>query len=156
MAKNNKKQNNKKKSPVKPVIIACIALLAVAGIVITIVAINVNKGGSAVDLKYSMWISASAKNASGDEVDINEVYNTKYDNYQGRLSFNDKDGFELWLSPGSPDDGTHKGTYTIEGNKIKAVFDSGEKQDFTLIGQGNDISSIELNYNGYSVTFTKG
>ena len=100
-----KKKNKKKKTTaiVSSVIAACIFIIA------AIVAVNVLSPSVTAELTSSAWIPEGAKNASGDEVEMSEVYNTNYSAYQGSMSFSDDGTFTLWLSPGSPDDGTHSG-----------------------------------------------
>ena len=39
------------------------------------------------ELTSSAWVPEGAKNASGDEVEMSEVYNTNYSAYQGSVSF---------------------------------------------------------------------
>lgn len=100
-----KKKNKKKKTTaiVSSVIAACVFIIA------AIVAVNVLSPSVTAELTSSAWVPEGAKNASGDEVEMSEVYNTNYSAYQGSMSFSDDGTFTLWLSPGSPDDGTHSG-----------------------------------------------
>lgn len=100
-----KKKNKKKKTTaiISSVIAACIFIIA------AIVAVNVLSPSVTAELTSSAWVPEGAKNASGDEVEMSEVYNTNYSAYQGSMSFSDDGTFTLWLSPGSPDDGTHSG-----------------------------------------------
>ena len=99
---------------------------------------------------------ASAHNASGDEVEVGEIYNTNYTTYQGSLSFEDDGTFEFWLSPGAPDDGTHGGKYTIKDNSvIDVTFDNGESQNFKIEDKNGHIASITAEYEGYKVQFVK-
>lgn len=96
-----KKKNKKKKTTaiVSSVIAACAFIIA------AIVAVNVLSPSVPPSLTSSAWVPEGAKNASGDEVEMSEVYNTNYSAYQGSMSFSDDGTFTLWLSPGSPDDG---------------------------------------------------
>ena len=78
-----KKKNKKKKTTaiVSSVIAACIFIIA------AIVAVNVLSPSVTAELTSSAWIPEGAKNASGDEVEMSEVYNTNYSAYQGSMSF---------------------------------------------------------------------
>lgn len=107
-----------------------------------------------VNLSDTLWIPASANNASGDEVDIREVYNSHYSNYQGSLSFSSNGTFELWLSAGDPTDGTHTGTYELAGDKINVLFDDDTQSQFEVKKSG-DSEFIIVTYNEYDVTFTR-
>ena len=78
-----KKKNKKKKTTaiVTSVIAACIFIIA------AIVAVNVLSPSVTAELTSSAWVPEGAKNASGDEVEMSEVYNTNYSAYQGSMSF---------------------------------------------------------------------
>ncbi len=110
--------------------------------------------GGSVEIKDTAWVPSSADNASGDEVDIREVYNSYYSNYQGTLSFESNGTFELWLSPGNPTDGTHTGTYEIAGDKINVLFDDDTQSQFDIVTKGEK-QCIVVTYDGYKVYFTK-
>ena len=86
-----KKKNKKKKTTaiVSSVIAACIFIIA------AIVAVNVLSPSVTAELTSSAWVPEGAKNASGDEVEMSEVYNTNYSAYQGSMSFSD-DGTLLY------------------------------------------------------------
>ncbi len=147
-----KKKNKKKKTAaiVSSVIAACVFA------VIAIVAVNVLSRSDTAELTSSAWAPEGAKNASGDEVKMSEVYNTNYSSYQGSMSFSDDNTFSLWLSPGDPEDGTHSGKYTLsDSNKINLSFDDGTDTTATLKKKNGKISAIILNYNDYKVTFVK-
>lgn len=160
MAKKKKKPASQKqkqatkKSPLKAILIISVAALLIAAVVAVIV-VQSNIDNEKHALRNTYWVSRSAKNASGDEVDVREVYNVKYSQYQGRLSFDDKDRFELWLQPGDAADGTHSGTYETQGDKVDVVFDEGTETQFLLTHSGSDITAIELNYGDYTVRFVK-
>lgn len=111
---------------------------------------------TANDLCEGSWEPNNAKNASGDEVELAQVYNAVYSNYHGSLTF-DKDGtFELWLSPGDPGDGTHTGTYEVtEDDKINALFDEGTQTQFIINRHNDSIESITVYYDEYEVYFEK-
>lgn len=108
----------------------------------------------AVSLKDTLWIPALANNASGDEVDLNEVYSAHYSNYQGSLSFSANGTFELWLSPGSPADGTHTGTYELAEKTVNVLFDDDTQSQFDIETKG-DTQYIVVPYGAYRVYFTK-
>ncbi len=145
----------KKKFPVKKLIAAVIAAVLVAALVVFLV-IKTNEDNARHALRNTTWLSQSASNASGDEVDIREVYNVRYSNYQGRLVFNSDDTFELWLAPGDLEDGTHSGKYTLEGDAVTATFDEGTVTQFKLNRKDGSIRSIELDYDEYTVRFFPG
>ena len=101
-------------------------------------------------------VPEGAKNASGDEVEMSEVYNTNYSAYQGSMSFSDDGTFTLWLSPGSPDDGTHSGKYTVSASdKVNLSFDDGTNTSAALTQKNGKISAVVLKYNDYEITFVK-
>ena len=161
MSKSRKKSSNKprpaktQKKPVKKrnviITLAIVAVIAAGIIIASITFSNTPKA----KLANTSWTPLSAHNASGDEVEIAEVYDVSYSNYTGSLTFNDDGSFSFWMSPGTPDDGTHTGTYEFTDNStIKACFDEGTEMNFDVIYEDNKISLIEVNYNGYLVTFT--
>ena len=147
-----KKKNKKKKTTaiVSSVIAACIFA------VIAIVAVNVLSQAKTAELTSSSWAPQGAKNASGDEVEMSEVYDTNYSAYQGSMSFSDNGTFSLWLSPGDPEDGTHSGKYTLsDSDKINLTFDDGTVTSAEIKQKNGKISSIVLGYNDYKITFVK-
>ena len=160
-----KKKNKKKKTTaiVTSVIAACVF------IIVAIVAVNVLSPSVTAELTSSAWVPEGAKNASGDEVEMSEVYNTNYSAYQGSMSFSDDgtaiasvevssdDGtFTLWLSPGSPDDGTHSGKYTVSASdKVNLSFDDGTNTSAALTQKNGKVSAVVLKYNDYEITFVK-
>ena len=148
------KQENKKFNVKKllPIIIAVVLLAAL----VTFIVIVAVRDSAAHALRDTYWISQSAKNASGDEVDVREVYNVKYSNYQGRLTFDNDNGFELWLTPGDKDDGTHSGKYELSEKKLTATFDEGSIVDFPITRKDGKITSIEVPYDNYTVYFYPG
>ena len=158
MANNKKKPASKsqfkkaKKFPVKPVIAAVIAAALIAALVLLIV-LRTNEDNAKHVLRSTVWVSQTAKTASGDEVDIREVYNVKYSNYQGRLTFDDSGRFELWLSPGDAAGGDHSGTYTLKDDVISAVFDNGAAVDFGVRRKDGKVTQIDVAYEEYTVSF---
>ena len=162
MAKNKNKKKpaakktgqNKKKFPLRNFIIIIAAVVLVASVV-TFIVITTKKDSKTDELRNTYWVSETAKTASGDEVDVREVYNVRYTTYQGRLNFDGENGFELWLRPGDPSDGTHSGKYEIDGDKADVTFDEGTKTAFALTRTEGSITRIELNYDGYTVAFAR-
>lgn len=157
MSKETASKKKKQAKPNKRVIILVAAVsvvLIAAGIIIGIFAYQSGKGYA--DLEGVLWVPRGASNASGDEVSLSEIYNTKYDNYRGSLAFKNDKTFELWLTPGEADDGTHKGVYELTGdNEISALFDDGTQTVFTIHRDGADIDAISLIYDGYTVYFDR-
>jgi hypothetical protein len=86
---------------------------------------------------------------------VREVYNVRYSQYQGKLTFDGENGFELWLRPGDPSDGTHSGKYEINGDKADVTFDEGAKTAFELTRTEGSITAIDVLYDGYTVTFVR-
>ena len=142
----------KKQFPVKKIVIAGVAAAAVAALVVFLV-MKTNEDNAKRELKNTTWISMSALNASGDEVDIRQVYNNKYTTYKGTLSFDDGNKFELWLSQGDPSDGTHSGTYELKEDKISVKFDDGTENDFNIHRKDGKIAQIDVFYGEYTVRF---
>lgn len=155
--KSNKKAAKKpKKVNKKAVIITAViaAVLICAGVAVGIFAYHAGKGYR--ELEGSLWVPRGADNASGDEVSLNEIYNTKYDNYRGSLTFKNDKTFELWLTPGEADDGTHKGVYELtEGDEIAVLFDDGTQTSFLIHRDGAEIDNISVLYDGYTVYFIR-
>lgn len=144
--------NSKKKFPIKPVIAAVIAAALVAALVVLIV-IRTSEDNAKHVLQNTAWVSQTAKTASGDEVDIREVYNVKYSNYQGNLTFDGENGFELWLRPGDISDGTHRGTYELDGDKLKVSFEGASDTEFILTRNNGEIVRIDVPFEDYVVSF---
>ena len=97
-AKKNK-QPVKKPFPRKAVYRRVIAAVLIAGLVVFLV-FRTNEDNEKHLLRSTYWALSARKTASGDEVDIREVYNVKASTYQGNLTFDGENGFELWLRPG--------------------------------------------------------
>lgn len=159
MSKKNKKKNNKVNIPKKrkskklPIIIVSAVLIVTIAVIIIF---SVSSNANISELCDYAWIPTTAHNASGDEVEMSEVYSTNYSSYQGSLTFKDDGTFSLWLSPGTPDDGTHSGTYKLEAdNKISAQFDEGTLTTFDIVRENGNIKNIKVNYNTYEVYFSK-
>lgn len=163
MSKSKKKRKkvgnipkNIKKSNAKKIVIA-IASLAVIAAVIAVLLI-VFSGNKNSLLTEKIWTSQKAYTASGDEAELNEVYCVNYTSYEGTLTFTSDSTFELWLTPGDPDDGTHKGTYEFDGEKISVSFDSEETAEFDVeYSENGKIECIKVpyanDYDSYKVYF---
>ena len=143
---------NKKKKPASKSQLDSKKKAIVAALVVFIV-IRTNEDNAKHVLRNTTWVSETAKTASGDEVDIREVYNVKYSNYQGNLTFDGENGFELWLRPGDISDGTHKGTCELDGDKLKVSFDGGADTEFILTRNDSGIVRIDVPFEDYVVSF---
>lgn len=158
----HKKKNNKKNNVQKPVnkfkiIIPIFAVLVIAGIIVSIVIVNANSDTAKIkkELCNNSWVPVSAKDSSGDEVDMSQVYNTYYSSYSGSLEYFDDNRFSFWLSPGSSDDGTHSGSYEVVDDKtVNMYFDDGTDTRFVIKSEDNRVLSVEVNYDGYKIIFT--
>ncbi|MCD8026123.1 MAG: hypothetical protein LUF33_04115 [Clostridiales bacterium] len=145
----------KKKSKKKIIIISVIAAVLIIGAVIFCIFYNSNQPIDRSQLCDSVWTPNSATDASGDEVELSEVYNVDYTAYTGSLSFKEDGTFSLWLSPGDPEDGTHSGEYTVvDDSTLDAYFDDGTYTSFKVNQANGNIISIIINYNDYDVVFT--
>lgn len=160
MAKNKKsppksKQTRKKQSKKLPIIISIIVLAIItAATTLSIVSCSSQKNRQSELCAYQ-WIPSTAKNASGDEVEMSEIYNTNHTSYQGSLTFNDNGRFSLWLSPGTSDDGTHTGSFTVNSyDEIEAYFDDGTNTKFKIERKNGSANGIIINYNDYEIYFT--
>lgn len=154
--KNKTKQNAKpakKAFSTKTLIIGIIAAVLVIGGVTAAVIIGISMPES---VSNTRWISVSAKSVTSDEpVELGEVYNVYYSNFQGHLEFKDDNKFELWLSTGDPEDGTHTGTYEEQGDTIKLKFDDKTEKTYKIERSGKTIKDIIVDYYDYKVTFVK-
>lgn len=111
-------------------------------------------GADSVSLGNTVWVPLKAADASGDEVDLNDIYNTYYSNYQGSLSFEENKTFELWMGPGDPTDGTHTGMYEQKYGKIYVHFDNDAEETFDIRNNG-ETTLIVVPYGEYEVYFSK-
>ena len=134
-------------------IVALVIIAAVIACTVTAVVLINQHNRAANQLYDTKWIPVSAKNASEDEVELSEVYDSKYSNYQGSLTFTKDGTFQLWMSPGIPEDGTHSGTFELDGDTIKASFDEGTKTEFYIEREDDLIKTIKLGYSEYNVYF---
>ena len=160
MAKNKKssakaKQTRKKQSKKLPIIISCVivAIIIAASAILTVSCSSQQKRNN--ELCTYQWIPSTAKNASGDEVEMSEIYNTNYTSYQGSLTFNEDGRFSLWLSPGTADDGTHTGSFIVNSDdEIEAFFDDGTNTKFKIERKNGTANGIIINYNDYEIYFS--
>ena len=160
MAKNKKssakaKQTRKKQSKKLPIIISCVivAIIIAASAILTVSCSSQQNRNN--ELCTYQWIPSTAKNASGDEVEMSEIYNTNYTSYQGSLTFNEDGRFSLWLSPGTADDGTHTGSFTVNSDdEIEASFDNGTNTKFKIERKNGTVNGIIINYNDYEIYFS--
>lgn len=150
MAERQKIKSKKRK--VRTIVVLVIVAAVIACTVTAVILIN-QHNKAANQLYDTRWVPVSAKNASEDEVELAEVYNVKYTNYQGHLNFDKEGTFQLWMSPGLPEDGTHSGTFEIDGDTIKATFDEGTKTEFYIQREDGLIKTIKLGYDEYTVYF---
>lgn len=149
------KQPQKKQTKKLPIIIGIIIVAIItAATALSIVSCTSQQNRSNELCSYQ-WIPSTAKNASGDEVEMSEIYNTNYTSYQGSLTFNDDGRFSLWLTPGTADDGTHTGSFTVNSNdEIEAYFDDGTNTIFKIERKNGNANGILINYNDYEIYFS--
>lgn len=160
MAKNKKssakaKQTRKKQSKKLPIIISCVivAIIIAASAILTVSCSSQQNRNN--ELCTYQWIPSTAKNASGDEVEMSEIYNTNHTSYQGSLTFNEDGRFSLWLSPGTAEDGTHTGSFTVNSDdEIEAFFDDGTNTKFKIERKNGTVNGIIINYNDYEIYFS--
>ena len=161
MAKKKKKhgpasQDKKKNKFTFRKLLAVAITAAIVSIAVVFIVITARRENAKFVLRNTYWVSQSAKDASGDEVDIHEVYNVRYSQYQGSLTFDGDNRFQLWLSPGDATDGTHSGTYEVTSDSQADVqYDDGTAAVFHLIRSDGKVTAIELNYRDYIVSFTE-
>lgn len=161
-SKSNKKKNNKnistKKSFNKLKVIIPIAVVSVIAVIIVITVVVSQNSDTAIiknELCKTKWTPVSATDASGDEVEMAQIYNTYYSSYQGSLEYFDNGTFSFWMSPGASNDGTHSGSYEVaDGETVNMYFDDGTNTKFSIKSEDNKIISIEVNYDEYQIIFT--
>ena len=149
------KQTRKNQSKKLLIIISCV-LCAILIAVVTISIVSCSSQQSRNDELCSyQWIPSTAKNSSGDEVEMSEIYNTNYTSYQGSLTFKEDGRFSLWLSPGTADDGTHTGSFNVNSDdEIEAYFDDGTNTKFRIERKDGTVNGIIINYNDYEIYFS--
>lgn len=156
---NSKIQNKPQKKAVKklPLIIGIILCIALVAVIIIVSVKSCSKNEAKSELYNNSWVPVAANNASGDEVEMSEIYDTNYTSYQGSLTFREDGTFSLWLTPGTPDDGTHTGKYSLlDDDTISADFDDGTETGFDIIRNDDEsIGYIVVYYSDYDVYFTK-
>lgn len=163
MSKGKKKKNNagakkpaKKNTSNRNIVIAVSVGAVIAVLIALVVVINVSEASRKAQLYSYSWSPLSAKNASGDEADMADVYGVNYESYKGSLNFRDDGSFSLWMKPGDASDGTHTGTYTIDSDKeITLSFDDGSTTKLEVTKYNNGIESFVLPYGEYTVTFNR-
>lgn len=146
----------KKKSGKKFFIIALCAALTVVLLIAGGVVLDRLTNIKYVDFVGRRFESSSGYDATGDEIDLDAVYNVRYDNYHGSLTFKEDGTFSLWMTTG-PDDGTNDGTFTYNrGDEfIYGEYNSGEKIKFKIVrGSGGMIERIEAPYKDYTIYFS--
>lgn len=161
-SKSNKKTSNKNISTKKLCnrlkVIIPIAVLSAITLIIVIVAVvaqNTDTAKIKNELCKTKWTPVSASDASGDEVEMAQIYNTYYSSYKGSLEYFDNGSFSFWMSPGVPDDGTHSGIYEVaDGETVNMYFDDGTNTKFSIKSEDNKIISIQVNYDEYQIVFT--
>lgn len=161
MSKKSKKKNtavkSKKHTSKLKIIIFVAALCVVIGIIVSAVFINTNSDTARIKnaLCNTNWIPTLATDSSGDEVDMAQIYNSNYTSYKGSLDYFDNDSFSFWMTPGASDDGTHSGRYEVaDENTVNMYFDDGTNTQFSIKYNDGQVLSVEVNYDGYKITFT--
>lgn len=155
MSKKNKGKNEIKQSKRIWRMLTVLAVLVITGGIVLCVFLFTN--GKDPQIAGTAWTSTSAYTASGDEADLAEIYNTRYSAYQGTLTFKEDGTFEMWLTPGDPEDGTHKGTYTWENGVLQVQFSGGDTEEFTVKytdESKGQIAYIQVPYQEYTVYFS--
>lgn len=150
-----KKEVRKKKKLSKDaktlIIIGCVVLV----VAITFTVLQILTSPKPSELDNTFWKSVSAYDAKGKEVDLREIYNNNYSEYQGSMSFEEGGVFSYWMTAGNPEDGTHSGKYTFnEDDTLTATFDNGDEKTFTIIRNNDEtIKRIETPYGDYTIWF---
>ncbi len=149
------KQPQKKQSKKLPIIISIIIVAIITAATALSIVSCTSQQNRQSELSTYQWIPSTAKNASGDEVEMSEIYNTNYTSYQGSLTFKEDGRFSLWLSPGTADDGTHTGSFSVNSDdEIEAYFDDGTNTKFRIERKDGTVSGIIINYNDYEIYFS--
>lgn len=154
--KNNTAVKSKKHTSKLKIIIFVAVLCVVIGIIVSAVVININSDTAKIKnaLCNTNWIPALATDSSGDEVDMTQIYNSNYTSYKGSLDYFDNDSFSFWMTPGASDDGTHSGRYEVaDENTVNMYFDDGTNTQFSIKYNDGQVLSVEVNYDGYKITF---
>ena len=85
--KNKKSLPSKKKKSYKSLIITLAVVLVLGAVIAVSCIITYNSSPEGAGIVKTFTCS-KAYNASGDEVELGEVYNLRYDNYQGSMTLN--------------------------------------------------------------------
>ena len=93
-SKSASKNKSGKQKRLKIISVAVILAVAVVFAVILIKGCT-ESSANTKGLVDCQWTPSSAHNASGDEVELSEIYNTYYTNYKGSLTFNSDGTFSL-------------------------------------------------------------
>lgn len=149
------KQPQKKQTQKLPIIISIIIVAIIIAATALLIVSCTSQQNRQSELCAYQWIPSTAKNASGDEVEMSEIYNTNYTSYQGSLTFKEDGRFSLWLSPGTADDGTHTGSFKVNSDdEIEAYFDDGTNTKFRIERKDGTVNGIIINYNDYEIYFS--
>lgn len=84
------------------------------------------------------------------EVTLATVFGTAYSQYGGELTLNEDNTFSLYVGISNSDDS--EGTFTLEDDNIKAVFNSGEEKEF-VVAQENEVTVIIVPMGLYNIYF---
>lgn len=149
------KNTKRKKSYKKQIIGLVIGFLLVAAIIVVAIVFSRNPNADLID---KTWESYKAYISSNEEVELSAVYNNRYTNYQGRLLFNNDGTFEIWLTVGDANDGTHKGIYTYNDEVINVQYSSGVEEKFQVSKDESGkilyiVAPYTNDYDTYSVYF---
>ena len=104
---NSKIQNKPQKKAVKklPLIIGIILCIALVAVIIIVSVQSCSKNEAKSELYNNSWVPVAANNASGDEVEMSEIYDTNY-----------MHASKLLVTPGQ---------IVVEGDKIAEVGSTG-------------------------------
>jgi len=151
MAKKEVKKKKLSKDAKTLIIIGCVVL----AVVLLFTTLQLITSPKPSELDNTFWKSVSAYDKKGKEVDLTEVYDNNYSEYQGSMSFEEGYVFSYWMSVGNPEDGTHSGKYIFnENDTLTANFDNGDEKTFTIIrNKDNSIERIETPYGDYTIWF---
>ena len=151
MVKKEVKKKKLSKDAKTLIIIGCVVL----AVVLLFTTLQLITSPKPSELDNTFWKSVSAYDKKGKEVDLTEVYDNNYSEYQGSMSFEEGYVFSYWMSVGNPEDGTHSGKYIFnENDTLTANFDNGDEKTFTIIrNKDNSIERIETPYGDYTIWF---
>ncbi len=153
--KAKKLQPPKKKSGKKTVIITVCVALTAALLIVGGVLLDRFTNIKYVDFVGKSFLSKAAYDKKGKEVDLDEIYNVRYDNYHGSLNFNEDSTFSMWMTPG-PDDNSRNGTFAYNRgeNIIGGEFRNGKKITFKIVrNKDGTLKRIEAPYEDCIIYF---